>query len=83
VDVGSAVLGSARSLLHELTRSFRNFNVREVLERIGDGRESGLDGVQHGLSVERIGHGHLHPQGLSYGSSPSEMARGKMVMPKP
>src|ERR1044072_480844 len=36
-----------------------------------------LDGVHHGLGVERIGHGRLHPQVLSYGSSPSGMARGR------
>src|SRR5215510_1659976 len=79
IDVGSALLGGLGLLLHELTGGFRNFHVLELGERLGDGREGFLDGVQHRIGLG----GHwwsLHPQGLSNGLTPSGLARGTGYM---
>src|SRR5262245_7780354 len=79
IDVGSTLLGSLGLLLHELTGGFRNFHVLELGERLGDGREGFLDGVQHRIGLG----GHwwsLHPQGLSNGLTPSGLARGMGYM---
>ena len=65
-------------LLHELTRSLGNFQVLEVLERIGNGRESSLtEFSMESVSVVIFG---LSILGLSYGLTPSELARGKLNM---
>jgi len=49
VKRGGALLGGFGLLLHELTGGFRNFHVLELGERLGDGREGFLDGVQYGI----------------------------------
>src|SRR5205814_3121654 len=46
----------------------------ELGERLGDGREGFLDGVQHGIGLG--GHGVSPSSGLSYGLTPSGVARG-------
>ena len=61
VQVGGAILGGLGLLLHELTGSFRNFQVLKLGECLGDGREGFLDAVKHGIGLG--GHwGSLHPQ---------------------
>src|SRR6185312_5642681 len=55
-------------------------DVAADLGSLGDRREGFLDGVQHGIGFG--GHwGSLHPQGLSYGLTPSGLARGAIVVP--
>src|SRR3984893_16137415 len=51
MKVGSANLRGLGLLLHELTGSFGNFHVLELGERLGDGRESFLDAVHHGIGL--------------------------------
>src|SRR3984957_9167420 len=85
MKIGSANLRGLGLLLHELTGGFRNFHVLELGERLGDGRESILDGVQHGIG---FGFGFGGPwvspsSGLSYGLTPSGLARGTSVVPQP
>src|SRR5665213_1775826 len=69
VEIGGALLGGAGGLLHELARCLGDFHVLEVLERVGDGREGVLDGVQHGIGFG--GHGVSPSSDLSYGLTPS------------
>src|SRR5882757_1460018 len=78
VKVGSTLLGGLGLLLHELTGGFRNFHVLELGESLGDGREGFLDGVQHGIGFG--GHWVSPSSGLSYGLTPSGLARGKTYM---
>src|SRR5947207_8552547 len=74
VPYGRELLGDVRLLLQEVTGGFRNFHVLELGERLGDGREGFLDGVQHGFGFG--GHwGSLNPQGLIYGFTPYVLAR--------
>src|SRR5437588_5721918 len=79
MHVGGTNLGGLGLLLHELTGSFRNFQVLELGERLGDGREGFLDGVQHGIGFG--GHVVSPSSGLSYGLTPSGLARGTSVVP--
>src|SRR3984893_9452589 len=78
MKVSSALLGGAGSLFHELTSSLGNFHALEVLERVGDGRESFLDSIQHGVGFG--GHFVSPSSGLSYGLTPSELARGDILV---
>src|SRR4029077_7015365 len=78
VKVGGANLGGLGLLLHELTGSLGHFQVLEILERVGDGRESFLDAVQYGVGFG--GHWVSPSSGLSYGLTPSGLARGEIVV---
>src|SRR5665213_1814257 len=78
MQVGGAVLGGRSGALDEVTGSFGNF---QVLERVGDGCEGFLDGIQHGIGFGRGfgGHGVSPSSGLSY-VTPSALARGRRVV---
>src|SRR5882672_1626482 len=80
IGVGGALLGSVGGALDEVAGSLGNFQALEVLERVGHRREGFLDGVIRGFGL--CGHwGSLHPQCLSYGLTPSGLARGASLMP--
>src|ERR1700722_10891223 len=78
VKVGGANLGGLGLLLHEVTGRFGHFHVLEILERVGDRRESFLDAVQYGIGFG--GHWVSPSSGLSYGLTPSGLARGEIVV---
>src|SRR6516165_4717708 len=78
IGLRSTLLGRVGGLLHPLAGSRGNFRILQVLERFGHGGERVLDVGKQGIGLG--GHWSLHPQGLSYGLTPSEMARGAICM---
>src|SRR5882724_5545948 len=80
IGVGGALLGRVGGALDEVAGSLGNFQVLKVLERVGHRREGFLDSIKRGFGLGRHW-GSLHPQFLSYGLTPSGLARGASLMP--